>query len=117
MSDSTTDWPLPWVRAAMGTAVLACLETADLHGYAIAERLGERGFGRPKGGSLYPLLGALEAGGAIEASWVPGERGPGRRTYALTVTGRSQLAAEREGWARLVAALSPQPSREGVVAG
>jgi PadR family transcriptional regulator PadR len=101
----------------MGTAVLACLETADLHGYAIAERLGERGFGRPKGGSLYPLLGALEANGAIEAAWVPGERGPGRRSYALTASGRAQLADEREGWGRLVAALDPEPCHEGVVAG
>jgi DNA-binding PadR family transcriptional regulator len=48
---------------------------------------------------------------------VPGERGPGRRSYALTASGRAQLADEREGWGRLVAALDPEPCHEGVVAG
>jgi len=98
---------VPWVRAALGTAVLACLEEEDLHGYAIAEHLEQRGLGRPKGGSLYPLLSSLEAAGSLEASWVQGERGPGRRTYRLTDAGRTRLAEERASWTGLVAALGP----------
>lgn len=115
MDDVEPLWPLPWVRAAMGTAVLACLEHEELHGYAIAERLAARGFGRPKGGSLYPLLGALEESGAVEASWVQGEKGPGRRSYVITRLGRSRLADERESWADLTAALhttDPEEARE-----
>lgn len=105
MDDVEALWPAAWVRAAMGTAVLACLESEELHGYAIAERLAERGLGRPKGGSLYPLLGALGDSGAVEATWVQGEKGPGRRSYAITPAGRERLAEERTSWTQLTSAL------------
>lgn len=98
-------WPTPWVRAALGTAVLASLEDGPLHGYAIALRLEERGFGRPRGGSLYPLLNTLESTGAVTAAWSEGDSGPGRRSYALTDEGRRRLARERTDWSALVAAL------------
>ena len=114
MDDVEPLWPLPWVRAAMGTAVLACLEREELHGYAIAERLAARGFGRPKGGSLYPLLSALEESDAVAASWVQGEKGPGRRSYVITELGRSRLSSERASWAGLTAALhGNQPEEAG----
>ncbi|PYG02132.1 transcriptional regulator, PadR family [Georgenia satyanarayanai] len=99
-------WPAPWVRAALPTAVLASLEDGALHGYGIAQRLATQGLGRPRGGSLYPLLSALEADGAVTASWDQGESGPGRRSYALTADGAERLRRERAAWAALVDALS-----------
>ena len=105
MTDADPLGPSPWVRAAMGTALLAVLAEEPLHGYAIAERLAQRGLGRPKGGSLYPLLNTLEQQGAVEASWAQSDSGPGRRTYRLTDAGRQRLAQERDDWQRLVAAL------------
>lgn len=94
------------MRAVLGTAVLSVLASDDLHGYGIAERLAERGFGRPRGGSLYPLLAALEADGAVSADWQPGTTGPGRRIYRLTPLGRTRLDREVRDWASLAAALS-----------
>lgn len=107
MSDQEQEqrWPPTWSRAALGTAVLASLEHAPLHGYGIAQAVSERGFGRPKGGSLYPLLTALENDGAVVAQWEEGQSGPGRRNYALTPHGRARLNAEREAWRTLVASL------------
>lgn len=106
MNESTSPrWPAPWVRAALGTAVLATLEDGPLHGYGIAAALQERGFGRPKGGSLYPLLTTLEENGTLSAVWEQGESGPGRRTYHLTEAGRERLASERHDWHRLAGAL------------
>lgn len=99
-------WPAPWVRASLPTAVLASLEDGGLHGYAIAQRLAAHGFGRPRGGSLYPLLSALEADGEVTASWDQGESGPGRRSYTLTDRGAERLARERAAWAALADALS-----------
>lgn len=104
--DDDAGWPAPWVRAALGTAVLAVLEVAPRHGYGVAEALDERGLGRPRGGSLYPLLQTLEDAGAVTATWEPGAAGPGRRTYVLTDTGRARLVRERNAWQRLVGALS-----------
>lgn len=102
----------------MGTAVLAALANQDLHGYAIGEHLKARGLGRPKGGSLYPLLSALEEDGAVDTEWTHSERGPGRRIYRLTESGRSRLAQEVSSWEQLVVTLRPEtpsassPSKE-----
>lgn len=105
-------WPAPWVRAALPTAVLAALGDGALHGYAIAQRLAGRGLGRPRGGSLYPLLSTLEADGAVSAAWDQGESGPGRRTYALTAAGAQRLADERRAWVALAGALGGPDSPE-----
>lgn len=107
MDDAATTprFPPAWVRAALGTAVLAAVEHGPLHGYAIAAALERRGLGRPRGGSLYPLLATLEQDGALVAAWEHGATGPGRRTYELTDVGRTRLAREREEWRALTAAL------------
>lgn len=98
-------WPAAWSRTALPTAILAVLESSARHGYALAAELESRGFGRPRGGSLYPLLGRLEADGLIVSTWEPGGAGPGRRTYSLTPKGSRLLACERSQWAALTAAL------------
>lgn len=107
MSDAQQEqrWPAPWSRAALGTAVLASLELGPLHGYGIAQAVSERGFGRPKGGSLYPLLAALEHDGAVVTEWQEGQNGPGKRNYALTPKGKARLQSEREAWRTLVDAM------------
>lgn len=99
-------WPMPWIRAALEPAILASLGEAPLHGYAIAARLADAGMGRLKGGSLYPILGKLEADGFIVATWQPGESGPGRKAYELTESGRRHSAELQQQWAALSAALA-----------
>ncbi|UAL31133.1 PadR family transcriptional regulator [Nocardioides rotundus] len=97
MSD-TAEWPAPWIRAALDLAVLASLTDGPLHGYAIAQSLAAHGFGRLRGGSLYPVLNRLEEAGDVEAAWVEGHGGPGRREYALTGAGRERLDRELASW-------------------
>lgn len=75
----------------MPAAVLRCLADGPAHGYAIAQSLESLGFGRPKGGSLYPVLGKLEDAELIEASWAQSESGPGRKTYSITTKGKAEL--------------------------
>lgn len=88
-------WPALWVRALLPLGVLTCLEHEELHGYAIATALGHRGFGVPKGGSLYPVLSRLEDAGEVTSTWVEGPSGPSRKMYALTDRGRARLAHDR----------------------
>ncbi len=97
MTDAA-QWPAPWVRAALDLAVLASLTGGPLHGYAIAQALAAEGFGLLKGGSLYPVLGRLEEAGDVEASWVEGQGGPGRREYDLTAAGRDRLGRDLASW-------------------
>lgn len=105
-SGSEPCWPATWTRALLPSAILACVEGAPLHGYAIGQALGARGFGVPRGGSLYPALARLEESGAIAAEWVPGPSGPARRQYTLTSAGRDQLARDRAALGALTAALT-----------
>ena len=98
-------WPALWVRAAMRTAILACLEAGPLHGYGIALALEGIGFGRPKGGSLYPILEDLKSDGAIADAWEQSDGGPGRRVYRLTDDGHARLERERMQWDALMDAL------------
>lgn len=99
-------WPAPWVRASLDLAILAVAAGGGVHGYGIAERLAAHGFGRLRGGSLYPVLARLEERGALEAVWQEGQGGPGRRTYALTAEGRRQLTEGVAAWERLGATLT-----------
>ncbi len=101
MSDAAS-WPTPWVRAALDLAVLASLTEGRLHGYAHRRsRSSAHGFGLLKGGSLYPVLGRLEEAGDVEAAWVEGRGGPGRREYDLTAAGRDRLERELGSWREL----------------
>lgn len=101
----TGQWPAPLVRATLDLAILSCLEREPLHGYALTGALAERGFGRLKGGSLYPVLNRLEQGAAVEARWVEAASGPGRKEYAITDVGRGLLADGRDSLAALAAEL------------
>lgn len=87
------------LRGHVDGMILAVLEPAPLHGYAIMEALRARsggGLDLPTG-TLYPALRRLERAGYLDSTWqtVNGRR---RRTYQLTRAGRRALATERTGW-------------------
>lgn len=96
---TTEEWPTEWLRAVLGLAVLGVLDDAPAHGYAVAQRLAERGLGDVRGGTLYPLLGRLQDAGWVEGEWEPGSAGPGRKVFRLTPAGRRHLAEQGERWA------------------
>ncbi|MEL4505149.1 PadR family transcriptional regulator [Luteococcus sp. H138] len=105
MSDKDQYWPSAWVRACLEIAILSTLQDDALHGYAIASRMEEAGLGRLKGGSLYPTLARLEQAGFVEAVWLPGESGPGRKAYTLTTSGREERTRLIASWRDLSNAL------------
>ena len=65
------------------TLVLAVLEDAPQHGYAIAREINKRSGDalRCKQGTLYPALHALERDGLIQGAW---ETGGGERPRSRT---------------------------------
>jgi PadR family transcriptional regulator, regulatory protein PadR len=100
----------PIDEAKKGSAeilILALIEERGLHGYEIARQIEERSGGTIKFtlASLYATLYRLEDRGWIRGRWVekPGQRR--RCHYRLTEAGRRVLAAQRQDWARFVAAL------------
>ena len=78
-----------------------------LHGYAIAKRIKEASAAGLviEDGSLYPALNRMLAKGWLTAEWGTSENNMRARFYSLTPAGRKQLAAESEGFDKLVRAI------------
>ena len=101
-----------------GTLALMILRTLEvlgpLHGYGIARRIEETSRNRLSlnYGTLYPALLKLEQEGCIKAEWRQSDNNRRAKFYALTATGRKQLAREAREWhktADLIAAfLAPR---------
>jgi DNA-binding PadR family transcriptional regulator len=87
------------LKGHLDTLVLATLETAPLHGYAVIDELRARSEGAfdLAEGTVYPVLHRLEAEGLLGSAWstVGGRK---RRTYRLTRKGRTALARRRGEW-------------------
>lgn len=92
-----------------GTLDLLVLRTLEsmgpLHGYGIARRIEQvsRGSLALNQGTIYPALLRLEQSGWIASEWGVSENNRRARFYSITRSGRKQLAAEAESWARTVA--------------
>ena len=95
------------LHGTLDMLVLKVLAPGAQHGYGIATRLEQLSAEvlRVEEGSLYPALYRMEARGWISSEWAVTEKKRRARFYRLTRTGRSQLEAETESWARLTAAV------------
>ena len=90
--------PGEWLRGVLDVCVLAVLAEGSTYVYAITARLDELGLGAVKGGTLYPLLVRLEQADLVTTQWRPGVGGPGRKYFALTAAGRTELDRRGSAW-------------------
>jgi transcriptional regulator len=95
------------LHGTLDMLVLKVLGTGPQHGYGIATRLDQLSSEvlQVEEGSLYPALYRMEQRGWITSEWAVTENNRRARFYRLTRTGRRQLGAETESWARLAAAV------------
>jgi transcriptional regulator len=95
-----------------GTLTLIVLRTLDaagpMHGYAMTAYIQRVSSDllRVEDGSLYPALHRMQQDGWLRSSWGTTEKNREARFYEITAKGRTQLAAERESWARLTDGVS-----------
>ena len=79
----------------MEACLLVLLCGGEGHGYALADQLA--GFGLAHEdlnvSTLYRTLRKMEASGWVKSDWEQGGKGPKRRVYAITQTGREELRA------------------------
>ena len=88
--------------------VLKTLTVQPMHGYAIAQHI-ERLSGdvlRLQEGTLYPALQAMEMKGWVKSEWRLSPTKRRARYYAITASGRKQLAAEAREFDEVVAAVN-----------
>jgi DNA-binding PadR family transcriptional regulator len=88
------------VAAMASPLVLAILGEGDSYGYAILKRVRELSDSELEwsDGMLYPLLHRLERLGHVRSGWETSPEGRRRRYYAITDSGREQLAHQRRQW-------------------
>src|SRR5881296_4460544 len=98
---------LPIPQGTLDMLILQILSLEPAHGYGIAQRLQQvsREAVQVNQGSLYPALHRLEQKGWLKAEWRQSETGREAKFYAITRAGQKQLAAEKETWDRLAAAV------------
>ena len=92
------------LQGTLGLLVLQTLSArGPLHGYALTQQIqkGSADLLRVEEGSLYPALHRMEQQRWIRGRWGTTERNRPARIYSITESGRRELAAERESWARL----------------
>lgn len=96
------------IYGTLDMLILKALQHEPRHGLGIADRIQQisQEVLRVEQGSLYPALYRLEAEGWIKAEWGLSENNRKARFYELTAAGRKQLAAEKEHWMRITAAVN-----------
>jgi len=75
-------------------AILAVLGEGPLHGYKLAERLGEMpicGGRKPDASGIYRFLKWMERNGYVVSSWDLSETGPARKSFRITPAGEECL--------------------------
>lgn len=94
-----------------GTLDLMVLQTLDamgsLHGYGIARRIEQisEDVLRLNQGTIYASLLRLQQRRWISASWGTSDNNRKAKFYAITRTGRKQLAAQARNWERISAVM------------
>ena len=98
-------FPIP--QGTLDMLILQTLSLGPAHGYAIAQRIQQvsREAVQVNQGSLYPALHRLEQKRWLKSAWRQSETGRDAKFYAITRAGQKQLAAEKDTWDRLAAAV------------
>lgn len=102
----------PVRRALVPVLSLALLADAPRHGYALITRLRQAGVTGANGGTVYPLLRALEEDGLVSSSWDVEGPGPARKVFHLTTAGGRRLREDSRTIADLLAQVTTLGHRE-----
>ena len=86
------------LKGVLDTCVLASIVDKPDYGYALVQKLQERGLAIPNEGSIYLVLKRLEKRGRIESELVASDSGPARKVYSATEAGRDVLLAWIADW-------------------
>jgi len=102
-----TNTPSDLLPGTLELLILKALMAGAKHGYGIVEhlRLASDDVLRIGESALYPALQRLLLSGWVNAEWGTSDNNRRARYYTLTAAGRTQLAAERAEFNRMVGAI------------
>ena len=96
------------LQGTLDLLILKALSTGELHGLGVSRRIDQMTDGTfvVQPGSLFPALHRLEEAGWLTSSWDTSDNNRRAKYYALTKTGRKQLAEEAAHWNRIALAIA-----------
>jgi PadR family transcriptional regulator, regulatory protein PadR len=96
------------LHGTLDLLILRTLELRPLHGVGVADRIEQvtGGVFLVGPGSLFPALHRLAEKGWIAGEWGQLENGRRAKFYALTPSGRAQMARERRNWQKVQTAVN-----------
>jgi transcriptional regulator, Acidobacterial, PadR-family len=96
------------LQGTLDLLILKALQHEPMHGFGVALRIQQmsKEMLTVEQGSLYPALYRLEDQGWIKSEWGVSENNRKAKFYSLTASGRKQLQAEEQSWARLSTAIN-----------
>lgn len=86
------------LKGVLDMCVLASIVEEPNYGYALVQKLNERGLALPNEGSIYLVLKRLKKNGRIVDELVASDTGPARKVYHATEAGRDVLEAWTADW-------------------
>ena len=81
----------PMRKGLLEFLILKVIDADRVYVADILRKLAETEFATQEG-TLYPLLSRMRRDGLVDYDWKESEAGPPRKYYALTSSGRAQLA-------------------------
>jgi len=96
------------LQGTLDLLILKSLQNEPMHGFGISLRIQQmsKDMLTVEQGSLYPALYRLEDQGWIKSEWGVSDNNRKAKFYTLTTTGRKQLQAEQQSWAKLSTAIN-----------
>jgi PadR family transcriptional regulator PadR len=94
------------LKGTLEGMVLAILARRPAYGYEITASLRDQGFADLVEGTVYALLIRIERRGLVDVEKVASEKGPPRKVYSLSATGRDQLDEFWRTWSFLTERLA-----------
>jgi PadR family transcriptional regulator PadR len=117
LAENHANWLSQVKRGILELCILNLLERQAMYGYQIVKRLTAIPGLIISEGTIYPLLARLKGLGFLKSQLIESPQGPARRTYVLTLAGRSHLQQISQGWRDVVHAVDecqkePENTRE-----
>ena len=96
------------LQGTLDLLVLRTLAAGPMHGWGVSQRiqLVSRHALQVNQGSLYPALHRLEDQGWIASEWGTSDNNRRAKFYRLTASGKKQLRASHENWAKFAKAVT-----------
>ncbi len=96
------------IQGTLDMLILKALVRGPLHGYAVAEWIGQASQQvlKVEEGALYPALHRMELRGLLRSKWGASDNNRRAKFYELTAAGHKRLNTESQRWARLSSAVA-----------